>query len=225
MSLARGATYPALVTEGPPGRVAVRVSALCLNEGGRLPERLLASDAVRAGLLLDLVLAGRMTSTEDSIVVDPTPTGFAPADRLLAAIDAEPERSLDAWLEERRIGLREVVVANVASGRWQRRPGFLGLRARYTDLRPEQTARDRARSAADWPADATPQDACVTVVAGASGLLEPEFDLPADPPPELLAATGPAGWLCPTVVEHLRQAHARYRDQAGALGGGVVGPF
>ncbi len=203
----------------------MRVSALCLEAGGRLPDRLLASDAVRAGLLLDLVLAGRMTSTEDSIVVEPTPIGFAPADRLLAAIDAEPERPLDAWLEERRIGLREVVEANVASGRWERRPGLLGLRARYTDLRPEQTARDRARTASEWPAGATPEDACVTVVAGASGLLEPEFDLPADPPQELLAATGPAAWLCPTVVEHLRQAHARYRDEAGALGGGIVAPF
>jgi Golgi phosphoprotein 3 (GPP34) len=205
--------------------VAERVSALCLETGGRLPDRLLASDAVRAGLLLDLALAGRMTSTEDSIVVDPTPTGYAPADRLLAAIDAEPERSLDGWLEERRIGLRDVVEANVASGRWERRPGLLGLRPRYVDRYPEQTARDLARSGSDWPADASPQDACVTVVAGASGLLDPEFDLPVQPSPALLAATGPAEWLCPTVVEHLRQAHVRYRDQAGALGGGVIGPF
>jgi hypothetical protein len=196
----------------------VRVSALCLEQDGRLPDRLLASDAVRAGLLLDLVLAGRMTSTEDSIVVDPTPTGFAPLDRLLAAIDAEPERSLDGWLQERRIGLRDVVAANVASGRWERRPGLLGLRARYTDLHREQTVRDRARNASGWPPNASPEDACVTVVAGAGGLLDPEFGLPEDPPPALLAATGPAAWLSPTVVEHLRQAHARYRDQAGALG-------
>jgi hypothetical protein len=205
--------------------VAERVSALCLETGGRLPDRLLASDAVRAGLLLDLALAGRMTSTEDSIVVDSTPTGYAPADRLLAAIDAEPERSLDGWLEERRIGLRDVVAANVASGRWERRPGLLGLRPRYVDRYPEQAARDLARSGSDWPADASPQDACVTVVAGASGLLDPEFDLPVEPSVAVLAASGPAGWLCPTVVEHLRQARARYRDQAGALGGGVVGPF
>ncbi len=224
MSPTRAATYAALVTERP-GWVAVRVSALCLGSGGRLPDRLLASDAVRAALLLDLALAGRMTSTEDSIVVDPTPTGFSPADRLLAAIDAEPERSLDGWLEERRIGLRDVVAANVASGHWERRPGLLGLRVRYIDRHLDQTARDLTRNASAWPADASPEDACVTVVAGASGLLDPEFDLPADPPPDVLAATGPAAWLCPTVVEHLRNADARYRDQAGALGGGVVGPF
>ena len=221
MSPARGAAYAAPVTERRPEWVAVRVSALCLEPGGRLPDRLLASDAVRAALLLDLALAGRMTSTEDSIVVDPTPIGFPPADRLLAAIDAEPERSLDGWLDERRIGLRDVVEANAASGRWERRPGLLGLRARYTDRYPEQTARDVARNAADWPADASPEDACVTVVAGASGLLDREFHLPADPPPALIAATGPAEWLCSSVVERLRQAHARYRDQAGALGGGL----
>jgi Golgi phosphoprotein 3 (GPP34) len=205
--------------------VAVRVSALSLEAGGRVPDRLLTSDAVRAALLLDLVLAGRMTSTEDSIVMDSTPTGFAPADRLLAAIEAEPERSLDGWLEERRLGLRDVVAANVASGRWERRAGLLGLRARYTDRHAGQTVRDRARSMSDWPADASPDDACVTVVAGASGLLDAELDLPADPPPDLIAATGPAAWLCPTAVDHLRRAHARYRDQASALGGGVVGPF
>jgi hypothetical protein len=205
--------------------VAVRVCALCLQPDGRLPVRLLSSDAVRAALLVDLALAGRMTAAEDSIVVDATPTGYAPADRLLAAIDAEPERSLDGWLAERRIGLRDVVAANVASGRWERRPGLLGLRSRYIDRHREQTARDLARSPSDRSADASPEDACVTVVAAASGLLDPSFDLPAEPPPDLIAATGPAAWLCPTVVEHLRRAHARYRDEAGALGGGVVGPF
>ena len=220
MSPARGATYSALVTDGRPDLVAVRVAALCLGPGGRLPDRLLASDAVRAGLLLDLALSGRMTSTEDSIVVDPTPTGFAPADRLLAAIDAEPERSLDGWLQERRIGLRDVVEANVASGRWERRPGLLGLRARYTDLHGHQTAIDRARSASDWPTDASHVDACVTVVADAGGLLDPEFGIPVAPSPVVLAATGPAAWLCSTVVDHLERTSSRYRDQASALGTG-----
>ena len=201
--------------------VAVRVAALGLDGAGRLSDKLLVGVAVRGGLLLDLALAGRVESDVDSVVVDPTPTGFAPADGLLAAISVERERSLDGWLDERRIGLRDVVEANAASGRWERRPGLLGLRARYTDRYPEQTARDVARNAADWPADASPEDACVTVVAGASGLLDPEFHLPADPPPALIAATGPAEWLCSSVVERLRQAHARYRDQAGALGGGL----
>jgi hypothetical protein len=58
------------------GGVAVRVSALCLDSRGRLADRLLCGTAVRAGLLLDLALAGRLESEDDSIVVDGTPTGF-----------------------------------------------------------------------------------------------------------------------------------------------------
>jgi hypothetical protein len=76
---------------------------------------------VRGGLLLDLALAARVESTEDSVVVDPTPTGFAPADRLLAAVAVEPERSLDSWLDERRIGLRDVAEARAAA-RWEPDP-------------------------------------------------------------------------------------------------------
>lgn len=79
--------------------VAVRLAGLCLDGKGRLNERLLASAAVRAGLLVDLGLAGRVESTDDSVLIDSTPTGFAPADLLLAAIAVEPERSLDDWLD------------------------------------------------------------------------------------------------------------------------------
>jgi hypothetical protein len=204
--------------------VAVRISALCLTPNGRLSGRLLASDAVRGALLLDLALSGRLTSTDDSIVVDPTPTGFDPADRLLAAITAEPERSLDGWLSERRIGLRDVAEANVAAGRWQRRPGLLVLRRRYLDLRADQTGRDQARDPSDWPADATAADGCVTAVAGASGLLARHLVAEA-PSPAVLASAGPVAWLCTAVTDHLETAGRRYLAEKGALGDGPVGPF
>jgi hypothetical protein len=205
--------------------VAVRVSALCLTPNGRLSGRLLASDAVRGALLLDLALVGRLTSTDESVVVDETPTGFEPTDRLLAAISAEPERSLDGWLAERRIGLRDVAESNVASGRWERRPGLLGLRPRYTDLHRDQTDRDLARSASRWPADATAADACVTAVAGATGLLDPGFGLAEPASPLVLASAGPVAWLCTAVIDHLEAAGRRYLSEAGALGAGPVGPF
>ena len=134
--------------------VAVRVAALGLDGAGRLSDKLLVGVAVRGGLLLDLALAGRVESAVDSVVVDPTPTGFAPADGLLAAISVERERSLDGWLDETRIRLRDVGEANVASGRWERRPSPWGLGRRYTDLRSARTARDRAmvpsRTDAAW---------------------------------------------------------------------------
>ena len=202
--------------------VAVRISAMCLARNGRLVDRLLASDAVRGALLVDLALACRMTSAEDSIVVDGTPTAFAPADRLLAAMSAEAERPLDGWLDERRIGLRDVAEANVVTGRWERRPGLLGLRPRYTDRHIGQTERDLSRSASDWSTDASPEDACVTVIAATSGLLDRELGVGQLPSPAVLAATGDAEWLCPTVVEYLTRTAARYRHQAGALG---IGSF
>ena len=92
--------------------------------------------------------------------VDPTPTGFGPADRLLAAIAVEPERSLDGWLDEKRIGLRDVAAANVASGRWAVRAATFGLRRRFTDLRAEETARDRARETDDDVAMLSPAAVC-----------------------------------------------------------------
>jgi hypothetical protein len=204
--------------------VAARVASLCLGENGKLSDKLLCGTAVRGGLLLDLALAGRVESTEDSVVVDPAPTGFGPADRLLAAIAIEPERSLDGWLDERRIGLRDVADANVTSGRWARRPGPFGFGRRYEDLRPAQTERDRGRSADDlqpW----TPVDACVIALATAAGLQDLEIWAPGRRPDELLPETGPVAWLAVAVVDHVLVTGARYRAQAGAMGAGTVGPF
>jgi hypothetical protein len=205
------------------GGVAARISSLCLGDNGRLSEMLLCGTAVRGGLLLDLGLAGRVESAEDSVVIDPTPTGFEPADRLLAAIAVEPERSLDDWLDEKRIGLRDIAAANVASGRWERRAGPLGLGRRYADLRPEDTNHDRARRPEDDVSPPAPADACVAAVAAAAGLQSPEVWFPGRRPDELLAATGPVAWLAEAVVDHILVTGARYRSQAGALG--AAGPF
>ena len=193
----------------------MRVAALCLDDRSRLRDWLVCGPAVRAGLLLDLALAGRIEQTDDSVVVDPTPTGFAPADGLLAAIEFEPERSLDAWLEERRIGLRHVVDAAVASGRWQEWRGPFGVGRRYVDLAEEVTAVDRHRMPTDDPAGWTPQDAGVTAIAAVTGLLT-ALGYAEPPPPAVVAATGDAAWLCAAVVDHLDELRTRYA--AGAAG-------
>jgi hypothetical protein len=207
------------------GGVAVRLASLCLGGDGRLSQMLLCGTAVRGGLLLDLGLTGRVESAEDSVVVDPTPTGFGPADRLLAAIAVEPERSLDGWLDERRIGLKDVAAANVASGRWERRSGPFGFGRRYTDLRPEETARDRHRQTDDALEPWSPADACVIAVATAAGLQDPEIGARGRRPDELLSVTGPVAWLAGAVVDHVLVAGARYRSQANAMGAGGLGPF
>jgi hypothetical protein len=192
------------------GGVAVRVSALCLTSAGRLADWSICGPAVRGGLLLDLALAGRVEQTEESIVVDETPTGFVPADRLLAAIAIEPERSLDGWLDERRIGLRDVVEANLACGRWVRHR----LRLRpdsYEDRAVERSAQDLTRSPAGPPDGWTPTDVCVTAVAGAAGLLDRDTGAPQAAAPTVLAAAGSCAWLCEAVAEHLVATATRYR--------------
>ena len=204
--------------------VAVRVASLCLGENGRLSEKLLCGTAVRGGLLLDLALAGRVESAEDSVVIDPTPTGFEPADRLLAAIAIEPERSLDSWLDERRIGLRDLAAANVASGRWERRSGPLGFGRRYSDLRREETGVDADRPEADI-ATMTPADACVAALVAAAGLQGPDIWAGGRRADDVLPATGPVAWLADAVVDHVLLTDARYRLEAGALGAGGMGPF
>jgi hypothetical protein len=205
------------------GGVAVRVAALCLDPNGRLQEWLICSTAIRAALLVDLALADRLESTDDSIVIDETPTGFAPADRLLAAVAVEPERSLDGWLDERRIGLRDVAEANVMSGRWEPSHGRLPTSRRYLDRLLEATEHDRRLLRGTPVPECTPADAAVAVIGLAAGLLEP--------PDEtatlqlLLARTGHARWLCEAVVEHLTAVKARNGWTAAIMGSGGVGPF
>jgi hypothetical protein len=202
--------------------VAARTASLCLGRDGRLSQMLLSGTAVRGGLLLDLALAGRVESEDDSVTVDPQPTGFAPADRLLAAIAVEPERSLDAWMDEKRIGLRDIAAAAVASGRWARRPGSFGFGSRYTDLHREDTDSDLGRPDVDVPLS-SPADACVGAVAAAAGLRAPDVWGAGRRPDELLAATGPVAWLADAVVDHILATGARYRLQGSALG--AAGPF
>jgi len=74
--------------------VAVRLAAICLTDDGRLRQFDIWDTAARGALLVDLTRAGRLVDEADSIAIDVTPTGFAPADRLLAAMQVEPERAL-----------------------------------------------------------------------------------------------------------------------------------
>jgi Golgi phosphoprotein 3 (GPP34) len=192
--------------------IAVRVAALCLDARGRLSDRLICGHAVRGGLLLDLGLAGRLESTEDSILVDGRPTGFLPADRLLAAIEAEPERSLDGWLGERRLGLRDVAAAAVDAGGWGAQRSL--LRTHFTDRARDRTAADRRRAPDGDPTGWSPADACVTAIAATAGLLGADTGIP----PAVLAAAGPVAELCGAVVDHLGRTMARYAVEATGLG-------
>jgi hypothetical protein len=199
------------------GEVAVRLASLCLERSGRLRDYALWDTATRGALLVDLALAGRLTLTEDSVAVDETPTGFGPADALLAAIAVEPERSLDWWLDHGGVALADVAAAAVAGGRWA--VHRLLFRRRYTDLWEERADADRVRASGSPDDTWTPSTAAVVAIAAAAGA---GGRRPRPPDDELLAATGPLRWICQAVTDHLQVAHARNRLGASAADGVAV---
>jgi hypothetical protein len=192
--------------------VAVRLSEFCLDDDGRLGDFPLWHDAVRAALLVDLAFAGRLVQTDDSIVLDGAPTGFPPADRLLAAIAAEDEHPLDWWMAHGDVGLRDIAAENVAHGRWTMRYRFLGRRyesAPYDWSRDSDLALDPRR-----PPEVDPPTAAVLALGLAIGATDPPPERPGE---ELLRRTGPVRWICEASVEHLTTAHRRNLALASAL--------
>ena len=187
--------------------VAVRLSAFCLTGSGKLRAYDLWDVAVRAALLVDLALAGRVTHEEDSIVIDATPTGFAPADALLAPIVVEPERPLDWWMDRGAVGLDDLVRDNVASGRWQRHLTLLGRRYSVADALASDDIAQPDRDAAT---------AAVAVIGDTSGITDMR---PGEPATGLLEHTGEVRWICEAGVHHLQVVHRRNLLQAGAADG------
>jgi hypothetical protein len=203
---------------GIDGGVTVRLASLCLDDDGRLRDYFIWDTAARGALLLDLALAGRLTETDDSVDIDPTPTGFAPADSLLAAIAVEPERSLDWWIQRGGVRMADVADAIVRAGRWTERRHLFGRR--FQDQQAEQTAADRARVFGTPDPGWSPETAAVVAVTTAAG--EPGHR-PKPPEDAVLRLTGPLQWICRTVVEQLGIAQLQNRTIAAAEGGGVGG--
>ncbi len=195
--------------------VTVRMAALCLEDDGRLRDYLIWDTAARGALLIDLALAGRVVETDDSVTIDPTPTGFPPADALLGAMTVEPERSLDWWIQSGGVRLGDVAQALVAAGRWTEHRHLLGRR--FVDQQAEQTARDRALVFGTPDPTLSPETAAVIAVTTAAG--EPGHR-PEPPEDAILDLTGPLQWICRTVVEQLGIAQLRNRTIAAAEGGG-----
>jgi hypothetical protein len=191
--------------------VAVRLAAVCLTDDGRLREFDIWDTAARGALLVDLARAGRLVHETDSIAIDVAPTGFPPADRLLAAIEVEPERPLAFWLDMGGVRMEDVADAAVEAGRWTVRRALLGRR--YQDLHPA----DVHDPADGWgPDDVLPEAAAVAVLATACGAWGRR---PEEPAEEDLTDTGPLRWICETVAGHLQEAQRRNLRAAGAADG------
>ena len=206
---------PAASDEDLTRGVAVRLSAFCLDGSGRLRRYDLWDVAVRGALLVDLALAGRVAQEADSVVVDPTPTGFAPADLLLDPMSVEFERPLDWWLDRGGTDLDDLVRDHVRSGRWAVRWTVLGRRYTVRSQARETDLATIGRPDDGW----TSATAALAAIGDASGITDMR---PGKPAGGLVERTGSVRWLCEAVVERLQMAHRRNLRQAGAADGGSV---
>ena len=199
--------------------VAARLAAVCLDDDGRLRDFDIWDTATRAALIVDLVRAGRLADDTDSITVDLSPTGFPPADRLLAAMEVEPERPLTWWSDHGGVRLDDVAEACVQAGRWTVERRLLGRRYEVAGAGAgAQTIEDRSLDGRR-PDDMSPETAAVAVLGMACGAWRhrPEPVSEGD-----LTATGPLRWICESVTAHLEQTHRHNLRAAGAADGGSV---
>lgn len=187
--------------------VSMRLAGLALDRG-RLTDDLVTGLAVRGALLVDLALRGRVTDTDDVVEVDPEPSGFAPADRLLEV----ETPSLTELLRRGAVDQRDVAAEHLRRGSWTLRRSWLGRR--YVDHRADRTRADEQAldPAPDGPR--SPTDAAVAAIGSTLGLLATPRELPDD---ELLAATEPARWVVELVVEEVDRALARGQALRGAV--------
>jgi hypothetical protein len=184
--------------------VAARLTGLCLDRSGHLPDNDYLAMAVRGGLLVDLALALRLTQTDDSIELRSTPTGWPPADWALEELGALDGRSLDWWLENSAVRLADVAAALVADGSWARlRPHPLHLKPRYAVGQAEALAHDRTLLTRPDSA-AGCEDAAVVAIAAVGGLAgRQRAAWSAD---ELLVRTEPVAWVCQLVTDYIDRA-------------------
>ncbi|MBN1092548.1 hypothetical protein JKP75_08230 [Blastococcus sp. TML/M2B] len=180
--------------------VAVGLAARCLRERGRLRSFDIWDTAARGALLVDLVRAGRVVEQADAIEVQVAPTGFPPADRLLAAMEVEPQQPLTWWVDHGGVGMSDVADAAVTAHRWTVRRTLLGRR--YAVGTP----------ASHGEPESAVLDALATA-CGAAGRRPAEVDR------RDLERAGPLLWICEAVVAHLQEAQWRSIRQAGAADG------
>jgi hypothetical protein len=195
--------------------VAAQLAAVCLDDEGRLRDFDIWDTAARGALMVDLVRAGRLAENADSIAVDLTPTGFPPADRILAAMEVEPERPLTWWIDHGGVRLDDIAEACVAAGRWTVERRLLGRRY---EVAGTQAIADSGLEEGPLD-DVQPDTAAIAVLGRACGAWRHR---PESIPESDLAATGPLRWICESVTTHLEQTHRYNLRAAGAADGGSV---
>ena len=173
--------------------ITLRLVRAFREPDGTLGTQTTRDDGVRGAVLLDLAMLGRLTSEDDGIDVDTSPTGFAPADRFLSGLERHPDRSMAWWLRRGTLGRHDIAVELIREGEWSMRSGLFSRR--YDTADPESPDRDLLRTASAGSLD--PFTAVVLALAVHSGL-PGRIDTSA-----LVELAGPARWLLPDVLSHL----------------------
>ncbi|NEM08301.1 GPP34 family phosphoprotein [Geodermatophilus normandii] len=196
-------------------RVAARLALLCLQGDGRLTPSRAAGQAVRAGGLVDLVLAGRLVEEADAVDLLPGPGAGPVAEGLVAEVDADPGRPLADLVERGRTGLAEAAGELVGSGLWGARASLLPWRPdRYRPADPSLARTALAPAvAAVSPEGAAPDPdrAATAVLATVAGLVDGRY---AEADERLLAACGPAEWVTRMAAEVITTSR-RWHDSLG----------
>ena len=212
---------------------------LCLDAdtGKRIAGRSRLEPALNGAVAAELVLRGRIVITPDSdgllrrrrpAVIDPTPTGDAVLDLMLAGLLAKPDRKLAEVINPFRFRPLIKDPAGLLSGRLvaagildQRAGRVLGLFPTTAwpirDPRPDRVTRERLHHALIADGSPEPETAVLVALALATGLLIKI--LPTDDRPRLRRRAKDVIAAEPLATQ-LRQAVSQvYADQAAAASG------
>ncbi len=102
------------------------------GRSGAVPMLRWLGHPLRAAVLADLYLCGRIVETDD-LSVDTAPTGDPATDRLLGYIEAHPNRTVDFVLRRGPSLTREMTSSLLQQGTWRRR----ALPRRFDDDHPD----------------------------------------------------------------------------------------
>ncbi|MGY1664437.1 GPP34 family phosphoprotein [Geodermatophilus sp. SYSU D00696] len=214
---AQGTAEPLASLDGEG--VGPRLALLCLQRDGRLTESRWAVRAVRAGLLVDLALAGRLIEGEDHIELLPGPGAplSSPAEALAQELVGPPPRTLSEVVDDGAVGLDQLAADLVARGLWiPQTPRLLRWGTRYRAASPRLSRAELMPVVADIAPGGVGVDAgwaATAVLAAVAGLLAGEFR-PADE--HLVEACGSAAWVVQVAVDDLESARSHHAIVARA---------
>ena len=153
---------------------------LLLTKDSGAPESWGGNDqlGLRGAVLLDLVLAGRVTLTPEKrphmSIVDTSPTGHAVLDQALDVLPAKNGKRLSSLIVWYKIKPRDTIAAELASAGVVERTtgGLFGLAPRFPTINtsPERATRDRLRAVLRGERPATHADLALLGILQSMGL-------------------------------------------------------